>query len=91
MFVYYKSTTVVRWSDNKDVYAMSTFLSNAITQVKRRGGSTSISISCPEIIQDYNLFMGGVDLKDQAMCYYSVGWKSMKYGGGMYSGECTIM
>ena len=79
MFAYYKSTTVVRWSDNRDVYAMSTFLSDATTQVKRRGGSTSVSISCPEIIHDYNLFMGGVDLADQAMCYYSVGRKSMKW------------
>ena len=58
MFAYYKSTTV---------YAMSTFPSDT-TQVKRRGGSTSISISCPEIIHDYNLFMGGVDLADQAIC-----------------------
>ena len=79
MFAYCKSTTVVRWSDNRDVYALSTFLSDATTQVKRRGGSTSISISCPEIIHDYNLFMGGVDLADQAMCYYSVGRKSMKW------------
>jgi len=79
VFAYYKSTTVVRWSDNKDVYALSTFLSDATTQVKRQSGSASISISCPEIIHDYNLFMGGVDLADQAMCYYSVGRKSMKW------------
>ena len=46
MFAYYKSTIVVKWSD-KDVYAMSTFLSDDTTQVKRQGGSTLISISCP--------------------------------------------
>ena len=45
MFAYYKSTTVVRWSDNKDAYALSTFLFDATTQVKRRSGSASISIS----------------------------------------------
>lgn len=45
MFAYYKSTTVVRWSDNKDVYALSTFLFDATTQVKRQSGSASISIS----------------------------------------------
>lgn len=28
-FAYYKSTTVVRWSDNRDVFALSTFLSDA--------------------------------------------------------------
>ena len=79
MFAYHKSTTVVRWSDNRDVYALSTFVSDATTQVRRRGGSASISISCPEIIHDYNHFMGGVDLADQAMCYYSVGRKTMKW------------
>ena len=34
---------------------------------------------CPDIISDYNTFMGGVDLADQVMCYYAVGRKTMKW------------
>ena len=37
------------------------------------------SVECPEIIEDYNNFMGGVDVSDQYMCYYSVGRKTMKW------------
>ena len=36
-------------------------------------------MSCPEIIADYNQFMGDVDLCDQYICYYSVGRKNMKW------------
>ena len=36
-------------------------------------------IPCPDIIVDYNKYMGGMDLADQAMCYYSVGRKRLKW------------
>lgn len=35
--------------------------------------------------------MGGADLADQAMCYYSVGQKSMKWWRHMYSAVYTII
>ncbi len=38
-----------------------------------------MDVSCPEIVVDYNKHMGGVDLADQAMCYYSVGRKTLKW------------
>lgn len=69
--------TVVHWRDNKDVYAISTAYSDHLTYVKRPVESAT-NVSCPYIIHDYNTFMGGVDLADQLMCYYSVGRKSMK-------------
>ena len=53
-----------------------------MTKVKWRrqeSGTTKVDISCPQVIADYNKYMGGVDLADQAMCYYSVGQKNMKW------------
>ena len=49
--------------------------------MKRRGtnSGTRSDVSCPEIIADYNQFMGSVDLCDQYSCYYSVGRKNMKW------------
>ena len=78
-FAYYKQLTMVRWSDNKDVYALSTLYSDQLTTARRRVGSAVSDVPCPRIISDYNAFMGGVDLADQAMCYYSIGRKSMKW------------
>ena len=46
-------------------------------------------IDCPLIIPDYNNYMGGVDLADQAMCYYSVGRKTMKWWRRCF-GQCMI-
>ena len=42
-------------------------------------GSVLKDIPRPHVISDYNAFMGGVDLADQVMCYYSIGRKSMKW------------
>ena len=42
-------------------------------------GNEVKDIQSPAIIDDYNKHMGGVDLADQAMCYYSVGRKTMKW------------
>lgn len=56
-------------------------MSNELTTVLRRGSEsgTRREVSAPEIIADYNQFMGGVDLADQFVCYYSVGRKNMKW------------
>jgi len=79
---YHEHITAVKWHDNKDVFVMSTMFGNEITTVKRRAKqdkATRVDVSCPAMIADYNKFMGGVDLADQAMCYYSVGRKNMKW------------
>ena len=80
-FMYRGDITVLKWLDNKDVRAMSTHISNGLTMVKRRCGNTSskIDVPCPEIISDYNQFMGGVDLTNQFICYYSVGRRNIKW------------
>ena len=64
--------TVVRWSGNKDVQAISTLYSNSLTTIRRQVDGQRKDVLCPDNISDYNSFMGGVDLVDQVMCYYSV-------------------
>ena len=59
--------TAVKWQDRREVYAMCTKITNDVTQVKRRSsdGPGRIDVPCPKIIEQYNKFMGGVDLADQ--------------------------
>ena len=78
-FLYHNEITATRWYDNKDVYALSTVYAGDMTTVRRKVGGETRDVDCPVIICDYNKFMGGVDLADQAMCYYSVGRKTMKW------------
>ena len=52
---------------------------SSMLPLKSRGEVVVLQSAFPGIIHDYNLFMGGVDLADQAMCYYSVGRNRMKW------------
>ena len=61
---------------------MSTICGNEMTTVKRtrqESGTAQVDVGCPQMITDYNKYMGGVDLADKCMCYYSVGRKNMKW------------
>ena len=62
-----------------DVYAISTAYSDSLTVVEHRVGGVTQDIPCPYVAHDYNRFVGGVDLADQVMYYYSVGRKTMKW------------
>jgi len=61
----HKSLFASHWYDNRDVYALSTAVGDTTVQVRRRVETEVVDVICPEIIQDYNSFMGGVDLCDQ--------------------------
>ena len=74
-----ESVTAVHWFDKRDVLVLSTIYQDEEMEVNRRSGQSVDSISCPQIIQDYNQFMGGVNIADQHMVYYSSGRKGMKY------------
>ena len=78
-FAYHESITVVRWKDTKEVCAISTTYSDTMTTVKHRVDNVVKDVPCPDIVKDYNAFMGGVDMSDQVMCYYSIGRKTMKW------------
>ncbi len=79
IFRHYGPVTAVRWFDNKDVHALSTREGDILISVHRRHEGETTQICCPNIISSYNSSMGGVDLTDQNMSYYSVGRKTMKW------------
>ena len=78
-FQCYSNLTAAHWQDKRDIYVLSTIIGDNTTKVSWRSGSEVLSVECSEIIEDYNNFMGGVDVSDQYMCYYSVGRKTMKW------------
>ena len=72
---------VTIWRDTKMVYVMLTnSSSSASTTVKCRAKDGSVAdISCPENVNLYNRFMGGVDMADQLRGYYHVRMKCRKF------------
>lgn len=64
----------VKWADKRDVTLLSSKHELEYTQVKRRGKDVLV----PNLVQDYNLFMGGVDKVDQMLSAYPVERKRQK-------------
>ena len=69
-----KDLIAVLWRDRRDVFLLSSMHSRSVgTALKRpKGGRNKVPLPCPTIILDYNQFMGGVDLADQQLSYYSL-------------------
>jgi len=72
--------TVTAWQDNKVVLVTSTLSdpTNNVTVNRKLKDGSSISITCPESVRDYNRFMGGVDHNDQMRKYHNIRTKSRK-------------
>ena len=66
--------TALWWKDRRDVYAISTLHKKSVVTVLKRpkGSKEKQNIPCPQMINDDNQFMGGVDLCDQCLSYYSM-------------------
>ena len=66
------------WKDQSLVTMLSNCHSGAMSDkvVKVRGG---VEVTKPKVVMDYNEIMGGVDLKDQMVKYYSYFRKSVKW------------
>ncbi|TDH12535.1 hypothetical protein EPR50_G00047400 [Perca flavescens] len=75
----------VKWMDTREVSICSTihpaFSGNTVKRrVKTRGSEwTTKCIPCPTPIGEYNRHMGGVDMSNQLIQYYSVHHKSMRW------------
>ncbi|CAH1977177.1 unnamed protein product, partial [Acanthoscelides obtectus] len=72
----------LKWFDNKSVCLASTFYrSHPIDTVERfvRKEKTKINIQRPNMVKEYNLFMGGVDLLDGLISYYRITLRSRKW------------
>ena len=64
-----------KWMDNKAVILLSNCHDpRAVQQIDRRvkGSKDKVKVSCPTVTQEYNQYMGGVDLSDQMKVTYEV-------------------
>ncbi len=55
----------VGWLDNKAVNFVSTADTKLMKSVLRRVGSERIEVPAPEVVCNYNKYMGGVDRHDR--------------------------
>ncbi|KAJ8359724.1 hypothetical protein SKAU_G00162490 [Synaphobranchus kaupii] len=75
----------VKWMDTREVKMCSTFHvafqgDTAVRNVRNDDGTwTSCRIPVPVSVRDYNKFMGGVDLSDALLKYYSIRRKTVKW------------
>lgn len=75
-------TVLVKWKDNRSVLIASNCTgSNNTDMVKRwdKKTRTYVNVTVPKIIQNYNKYMGGVDVLDQQVEYYRTFIKTRKW------------
>lgn len=73
---------VLKWQDNNTVLLASTFMrQNLGEKVKRWSAKdkSHVYIDCPEMVHEYNKFMGGVDLNDMLLSLYRIKLRSKKW------------
>lgn len=76
------SVVCVKWYDNKCVALASNYIGVGKPDQAHRYDKISkekITIERPQIVQDYNLYMGGVDLMNQMISYYRIFIRSKKW------------
>ena len=76
------SITAAWWKDRRDVFMMSSLHEQATEMVLKRpkGSKDKTEVPSPSMVVDYNQHMGGVDLTDQHISYYSMsGRKTLKW------------
>jgi len=61
----------IGWLDNKAVNFISTADTTAVTTVKCRVTDKKVEVAAPEVVVNYNKYMGGVDRRD---CLHSSFW-----------------
>ena len=74
--------TIVRWMDNGIVQLISNYMSGEDGSAARRWCKKEreyVMIERPLIIHEYNIHMGGVDLRDMLLSLYRIGHTSVKY------------
>ncbi len=73
---------IVRWNDSKTVNLLSSYVGvEPVSHCLRfnKVEKKRVQVSCPKIVQEYNKFMGGVDLCDMFMALYRIDRRSKKY------------
>lgn len=74
--------SAIAWYDNKTVHLLSSFVgSQPLCEVKRYFVSKKAHqmVTCPQLVQVYNVYMGGVDRLDSMLGYYRIKIRSKKW------------
>lgn len=94
--IYGIDVTSISWKDSKIVNLVSTYIGtkppfSSITPneslfVRRfdKKQNKSTTVSCPQIVKDYNKNMGGVDLLDSSMSRHKITLKSRKWTNRLF-------
>ena len=77
--------TAYKWMDSKAVHLISNYHGTETTTVQRRekNGSKKV-VTCPQVVKDYNAYMGGVDKHDMLRQLYGINRKSKNGGTGYF-------
>ena len=71
--------SAIKWMDNKSVILSSNYSNPKEMQqleLRVKGSKDKVKVTCPSVIQEYNKFMGGVDLSNQMKVTYQVDRRS---------------
>lgn len=80
-----------KWMDNRSVLFISNYHGSEETTIKRKQpDGTSNMFSCPQVVKDYNTFMGGVDRADHLRSLYNVDRKARKWWHRLFWGFLDI-
>lgn len=77
-----RSVVCVKWFDNKCVALASNYIGIGTTDKAHRFDKSTkekITIDRPQVVKDYNTYMGGVDLMNQMIAYYRISIRSKKW------------
>ncbi|KAL7634844.1 UNVERIFIED_CONTAM: hypothetical protein RMT77_015221 [Armadillidium vulgare] len=73
------AVTLIRWYDNSIVQLASTFVGKSLGKKVQRWcpkSKSKIEINCPQMVEEYNKFMGGVDLNGMLLALYRIKLRS---------------
>ena len=76
-----KSVAILQWQDNNIVHMMSNCRSKELGTPAKRWSKKKkefIMINRPKIIEEYNMYMGGVDLMDMLLSTYRIRQRTIK-------------
>ena len=79
---------VCRWWDKCQVYSLSTITDGNDNVITTRRG---VELTKPDMVSDYNSFMGGVDKSDQLCSYFRLGRSSKKWWKTCFFGLLNIV
>lgn len=87
----YRSTplgiTVFKWMDSKPVHLISNYHGTSMDSVQRKQkDGTKVTVTCPNVVSDYNKHMGGVDKHDMLRQLYGADRKSKKWWHRLFFG-----